>query len=155
MVKLQGFNKFLAEIAGINDKLEKNVTKALSKSANLVRNDVIKSIQTTSKGYFWAKKDDKKKGKKKRVSNLKKVPKGRWVSKPGDAPNTNTGRLVGSITMEVAENYAEVGTDIEYAWDLEFGSSKNKARPFMTPAAERNRAKIDALIEEAVSEAFK
>jgi HK97 gp10 family phage protein len=143
MVKLQGFNKFLAEMAGINDKLEKNVKKALSKSANLIRNDVVKSIQTISKGYIWTEKEGKKKGKK------------RWVSKPGDAPNSDTGRLVGSITMEVAENYAKVGTDIEYAWDLEFGSSENKARPFMTPAAERNRAKIDALIEEAVSEAFK
>ncbi|MDR1461451.1 MAG: hypothetical protein LBI78_07390 [Campylobacteraceae bacterium] len=51
--------------------------------------------------------------------------------------------------------YVEAGTNIEYAWDLEFGLPENKAHPFIAPIVEQNCARVEALIKEAVSEVLK
>lgn len=59
----------------------------------------------------------------------------------------DTGRLRQSITHK-DENfgsnnpYVEVGTNVEYAPTVEFGSSKQSAQPFLFPAYNENRDKI-------------
>ena len=59
-------------------------------------------------------------------------------SAPGDPPHVDTGRLRSSITHEVEYNNREiegrVGTNVEYALELEIGSSRIAARPFLRPA---------------------
>ena len=64
-------------------------------------------------------------------------------SAPGEAPAVDTGRLRASIThrveMESGEVVGYVGTNVEYAPYLEFGTTRMKPRPFMVPAIERNR----------------
>lgn len=47
-----------------------------------------------------------------------------------------TGRLRNSITNYVEGNAAYVGTNVEYAPFVEEGTSKQKAQPFLRPAAE-------------------
>jgi HK97 gp10 family phage protein len=59
----------------------------------------------------------------------------------------DTGRLRSSITSRIAENdgttiAAEVGTNVQYAQAVEFGTSRKAARPFMLPAFENNKQKI-------------
>ena len=49
----------------------------------------------------------------------------------------DTGRLRASITTEVGNLEAEVGTNVEYATSVEFGTSKQKAQPFMRPALDK------------------
>ena len=64
-------------------------------------------------------------------------------SAPGEAPAVDTGRLRASIThrveMESGEAAGFVGTSVEYAPWLEFGTTRMQPRPFMVPAIERNR----------------
>ena len=49
----------------------------------------------------------------------------------------DTGRLRASITTEVGNLEAEVGTNVEYAPSVEFGTSKQSAQPFMRPALDK------------------
>ena len=49
----------------------------------------------------------------------------------------DTGKLRASITTEVGNLEAEVGTNVEYALCVEFGTSKQSAQPFMRPALDK------------------
>ena len=69
------------------------------------------------------------------------------ASAPGETPAVDTGNLANSINTVLAsssETQAEsqVGTGVEYAEPLEFGTSKMEARPFMRPGYDENEAKI-------------
>ena len=56
-------------------------------------------------------------------------------SLPGQAPNTDTGRLVGSAGSQVrAKNSTETFVEAEYASFLEFGTDKMAPRPALGPA---------------------
>lgn len=63
----------------------------------------------------------------------------RYVSKPGDAPNTDSGDLLKSLKVVNNGFYADVGTDLFYAPWLEFGTQNMPARPFLAPALKRRR----------------
>lgn len=57
------------------------------------------------------------------------------ASAKGEAPATDTGALVGSITQEkTGEAEAIVGSKIEYSKFLEFGTMQMGERPFLRPA---------------------
>lgn len=58
------------------------------------------------------------------------------VSKPGDAPNTDTGRLIQSMKFDFKNQGLEgrVGSNLKYAKSLEFGTSKMEPRPFLSTA---------------------
>jgi HK97 gp10 family phage protein len=75
-------------------------------------------------------------------------------SAPGEAPAVDTGRLRASISHRVetdsGESAAYVGTNVEYAPWLEFGTSRMRARPFMVPAMNRNREWIKATLKSVV-----
>ena len=49
----------------------------------------------------------------------------------------DTGKLRASITTEVGNLEAEVGTNVEYAPYVEFGTSEQSAQPFMRPALDK------------------
>ena len=55
----------------------------------------------------------------------------------------DTGTLRNSITHVVDNNTAKVGTSIEYAPDVEYGTSSQKAQPFLGPALTLNRKDIE------------
>lgn len=61
------------------------------------------------------------------------------TQRPG--PMVRTGRLRDSITMQMAEDgaglYLDVGTNVEYAPYLEFGTSRMPPYPFLRPALEQ------------------
>lgn len=84
------------------------------------------------------------------------------VSAPGDPPKIKTGRLRASITHRIGyegeEVVGEVGTNVEYALPLEFGTRRMAPRPFMGPALDKHEkeiyAEIDAAEEEAERESF-
>lgn len=65
------------------------------------------------------------------------------ASKPGAAPNTDTGRLVNSIFVDTkterGKTIVTVGTNVKYGKMLEFGTTNIAARPWMRPAVEKNR----------------
>lgn len=75
-------------------------------------------------------------------------------SSPGEPPAVVTGRLRASITMRVESEDGKpagyVGTNVEYASSLEYGTSKMAPRPFLVPALEANKPKIRDLFRAAM-----
>ncbi len=73
------------------------------------------------------------------------------ASVPGRPPAVDIGLLRASITHEVTREAGEiigrVGTHVEYAPYLEFGTSRMAARPFLRPALINNKAAIIKQIE--------
>ena len=59
-----------------------------------------------------------------------------FVSRPGDPPNTDTGRLVKSIFLKFENNAktAKIGTNLKYGAWLEFGTLNMAARPWLSKA---------------------
>lgn len=79
------------------------------------------------------------------------------ASAPGQPPATDTGALVNSITWEKIDdrqvNVVAGRGKVNYADDLEFGTAKMEARPFMKPAYDMNKRKIRVRFGEAVHRA--
>lgn len=81
------------------------------------------------------------------VSGKNHVP-----SLPGEPPNADTHQLDTSIsTRIVGRNRVEVYADAPHAVPLEYGTSKMAERPFMRPAAQRNRQKVADIVGRAVA----
>ena len=77
------------------------------------------------------------------------------ASAAGEAPATDTGVLINSITTKVTTKGTTVIGQIianstnlaPYAKDLEFGTTNMRPRPFMQPALERNRPKLKRMFK--------
>ena len=65
-------------------------------------------------------------------------------------PVTDTGRLMNSISHTTDEEYAYIGTNVEYAPYVEYGTSKSKAYPFLKPAATEHADEYKEIFEEAL-----
>lgn len=71
---------------------------------------------------------------------------GHTASAPGQYPATDTGRLAGSVRMEmpqVGNVTGRVGTAVAYGPMLEFGTSKMAARPWLLPSFERAKIGVE------------
>ena len=51
----------------------------------------------------------------------------------------DSGNLKGSITREKFHDRAEVGTNVEYAEHVEYGTKHMTAQPYLRPAIDENR----------------
>lgn len=111
------------ELVSALNRLESSVTQAmiegLEKAAIKIHESAVKGIMTQSMG--------------RRYGN-------HIASRPGDPPNTDTGRLVGSVRWELDTQSltASVGSNLGYAVDLEFGTSRMAPRPWLAPAVRQN-----------------
>lgn len=63
-----------------------------------------------------------------------------------------TGRLRDSITVDQDSEGATVSTDVNYAVFQEYGTSHDPARPYITPAAEGERAAFTDRVAETIIE---
>jgi HK97 gp10 family phage protein len=81
------------------------------------------------------------------------------ASAPGEAPASDTGRLVNSLHADMAgpgEAEAIAGSaSVLYAGMLEFGTSKMAARPFFFPALEKSKAWITERLQQALANGLK
>lgn len=64
----------------------------------------------------------------------------------------DTGNLRGSITHEVDadDNAVYIGTNVEYAPYVELGTSRQKAQPFLRPAASEHGAQYRQVLKKAL-----
>lgn len=64
----------------------------------------------------------------------------------------DTGNLRGSITYEVdtGGNAVYIGTNVEYAPYVELGTSRQKAQPFLRPAASGHGAQYRQVLKKAL-----
>ena len=67
----------------------------------------------------------------------------------------DTGNLRSSITYNVKPKEARVGTNVHYAPHVCYGTKKMKAQPFLRPALDGNRDKINILLAKAYRDAIK
>ena len=75
----------------------------------------------------------------------------------GEPPRVDTGRLRTSITHRTGEDmigpFAEVGTNVEYAMDVENGTSQTWPHPFLSYSLGMNQHDINGKIADAVKAA--
>jgi len=79
------------------------------------------------------------------IPNATKKQRESSVSAPGEPPHVQTGFLKKNIAYELVGNdTAHVGAnkDVKYAYWLEYGTPKMKARPYLRPALIREKKKI-------------
>lgn len=63
----------------------------------------------------------------------------------------DTGRLRGSITTNIISAYSgEVGTNVEYAEYVEYGTRYQSAQPYFEPAVEKNEDKFNDALDEII-----
>lgn len=65
----------------------------------------------------------------------------------------DTGRLRNSITHEKDSEAAYIGTNVEYAAYVEYGTSKTKEQPYLRPAAEDHADEYMEIFRECLSDA--
>lgn len=85
-------------------------------------------------------------------SHSGKMYAGHRASAPGETPAVDTGNLVNSIKSELVSSsdtdaWANVGTGVEYAEYLEFGTSRMESRPYMRPAYDENVEQITETVK--------
>ena len=138
MSRVTGSEQLKANIRAQRELYGKELTTAIIRGAQVVRTSAIKSIQKKSPG--------------KTVTRYRKGGKAYTHTAAGEgyAPNTDTGRLVQSILVEVDPDGATVGSSLAYAKWLEFGTSQMGARPWLFPALEANKKIIAKLIKDAI-----
>ena len=56
----------------------------------------------------------------------------------------DTGRLRGSIDYQVSDDTVSIGTNVEYAINLEFGTKNQRRQSFLRPA--RDTTDIEAIV---------
>lgn len=72
-------------------------------------------------------------------------------SAPGQAPNTDTGRLVGSVVSAVVrKNVTETSVEAAYGLPLEMGTDKMAPRPALGPSFEHLRPSIVESLRKAL-----
>lgn len=62
----------------------------------------------------------------------------------------DTGRLRASITSSIGKLEAEVGSNVEYAIFVEYGTSNQSAQPFLRPALDNALPKLQKNIAKAL-----
>lgn len=149
-VEVKGMAELKKNLATLENFFGVEVKDALVMGGLLVETEAKKSIQEVGMGTHVI---------RYRNGGSKKS---HIAAKPGIAPNTDTGALVRSVVTEIKGDSVFVGSSLEYAAYLEFGtlnkadgSEHNAARPFLQPALEANKGKIKDLFAEAVKDAVR
>jgi HK97 gp10 family phage protein len=109
--------------------VRREVMKSLVTVANNIRTTAVKKINKQGQGILYG-----------------KGRKAHRASAPGDPPSKDTGNLQSSINVTKDEKTlsAKVTVGANYGMELEFGTRKMAARPFMRPSIEENKADLPA-----------
>lgn len=139
-VKLHGDKELQRQFANMAPQLDKELSKALFSIAKKIESDAKLSIQNGRKtGRMY-----------KRRTIMHRA------SAPGEAPASDTGRLVNSINGKLKGRLtAVIEATAAYARHLEYGTRKMAARPYMRPAWEKNKQWSVDRIRKAVNIALK
>lgn len=105
----------------LQQRLEQIAKQRLYRDANEVRNEIIDQLSHPGTGRVYG---------------------NHQASAPGQSPAVDTGRLRQSIDIDdskISSLKIRVGTNVQYAPALEYGSRTIAPRPFLRTAAERWR----------------
>ena len=139
-MSVKGDRELIRALQKLGPRATAAINQGVYLTAQQVRGDAIRSIQSQSQG-----------------ETVTRYSQGgnsyeHTASAPGDAPNTDTGKLVQSIAIEPTQpaETVSVGTGVEYGEFLEVGTTKMEPRPWLTPAMDGNRASLRNNIANAV-----
>lgn len=147
-VKIEGLDKLDRAMKGVPEAIDKELKITLFSCAKHVEGEAKKSITAG--------------GKTGRIYQRRTVT--HQASAPGEAPASDTGRLVNSINSYLngskLESFVVAGRGlVKYAAMLEFGTRKMAARPFMFPALEKSkdwiRERLAAAVRKAAAKSVK
>lgn len=140
--KIDGRRGMSGRFKSLSPKLEAEIKKAVQDSVFLIHSTAIKSIQDNSSGT-----------KQKRYKPDRTVR----ASKPGNPPNTDTGRLVKSIDFNFENGglTGEVGTNLKYGRYLEFGTQNMEPRPWLSVAARSVKGKMSKIFKQQFKNSVK
>ena len=125
----------------LDKRLKENKLKSyVSRATLMVEGTAKESIQKGGTGILYEK---------------YKPRRSHRASAPNEPPATDTGFLVSNISMNVKKEpngviIGQVISSAPYSEHLEFGTTNMTARPFMQPALEKNRRKIQALFNQGI-----
>lgn len=133
--------KFKWHRSKLLDKVRSNVEKAVIQSIEGVREEAISLILDTQKTG--------------RIYRRRSIE--HQASAPGEAPASDTGRLVNSIRVEydLPNLTGRIVVGAAYGMFLEYGTQTIEPRPFLRPALARSKGVIEGNINDAVRRAFK
>lgn len=143
-VEVQGLDKIPKNNKRLMESIQEELSKALLASALKVESDAKTSIARGPKtGRIYVR------------GNIT-----HRASAPGQAPATDTGRLINSIVSYVDKSklagFIIAGRGaVKYARMLEFGTVKMAARPFMLPALKKNKQWIFDRVKQAMEQGIK
>lgn len=129
-ISMDGVNKLIQQFADAGKSADDAIMDAVTDLTLETHANAVSSIQRGPKtGRVYVKSDPSRT---------------HQASAPGEPPATDTGRLVGSIKMELPQTDATayVGTKVDYGRDLELGTSKIRPRPWLLPAFEKAKAGV-------------
>ncbi|MCK4957749.1 MAG: hypothetical protein KAT00_00075 [Planctomycetes bacterium] len=138
-IKIEGVEETQKAMAKLAKQFGPAIAEAAFLGAQAIRTTAIQSIQDQSPGEI--------------VIRSRTGGGGEYehtAAAAGEAPNTDTGDLVNSIQVEVLPTGIFVGTRLAYGGWLELGTKKMKARPWLFPALEANRAEIEKITGEKI-----
>ncbi|MCK8457027.1 HK97-gp10 family putative phage morphogenesis protein [Sphingomonas faeni] len=119
--------KFSDKLRTLAAAIKRDVAKEMYAAADIVATEAHISITTGSVGG-----------------------KNHVASQPGEAPNSDTQVLNRGIhVLQLAPLHVQVVSTAPYSVDLEYGTSKMAARPFMRPAADKSSDKVDKMLRNA------
>ena len=125
-MELEGAEELAKALKAFQALAGKEIADATVAAGKLVTGDARKSVQALSPGAPVIR------------FPRGQAPKAHITSRPGDAPNTDSGQLVNGIEMSIKPDGVYVGVGRkgvrDYATYLEFGTRKMRARPFIQPA---------------------
>jgi HK97 gp10 family phage protein len=140
--QIEGLNALNATLAKLAKDAGRFSMSAYIAGGKLVETDAKKSIQSKSPGQM--------------VTRYREggASYDHLASSEGNAPNTDTGRLVSSINTEPTKDAVFVGTSLEYGKFLEFGTSVMGERPWLIPALNKNKQTIIDLQISAINKSI-
>lgn len=134
--KISGLEKLQAKFVKLQAEVLSTQVEAVQQATLLVHETAVKSLQDNSDGTPQIRYSPK------RVVN---------VSKPGSAPNTDTGRAVQSIKFDFKDQglIGRIGTNLKYLAQLEFGTKDVEARPWLSSALTASQNEIKKIFRAA------
>jgi HK97 gp10 family phage protein len=152
-IRLEGSDQLQRQLRRLSDDLREEAGNVVKAVGIEMRADIVKSLDDgpasgrTYTHYFYTNKNGK-------LVQGRKRAKPHTASAPGQPPMSDTGYLANRITFDrLGDLTAVVGTKVDYALHLEYGTERMAARPFFRPAVERMRPIYIGKLEDIIRRA--
>lgn len=140
------------DMGWLEAEVERAINDTLKGCAQIVANDAKQSVARGPKtGRIYTTRFARNRSTGRIFPVGTRVP--HQASAPGEAPATDTGKLVGSIVADAKDGVATVEARSAYALWLEYGTRYMLPRPFLLPAFERNRERCANVLRAAMASA--